>query len=294
MKILAIVRSTAIVATSMLMLADIATASAPPPPPPLAVTSRSDDCGVGLGAAAGVGAGMLLLNGGRGPAASTWAGFYLGGQLGCSWSGTDWTFTNGPTTGSIVLPKYNSVPGQRTTFDNSGLNVGGILGYNLQFGQWVAGVEGTLSGGKHSDAKVNPLNPAPTVNSQLLSANETWIATVAGRLGYSFSPRFLAYGKVGFASADIRSTLLSQSGNPPSAVNPNASAAQGRHDGYTLGAGLEYMLDEHFVLGVGYDFIDLGARTYQVSCAGCAFPIALKVDPGSIHSVMGRLTYKIN
>src|SRR5450432_613499 len=61
-----------------------------------------------------------------------WTGFYIGGHLGGAWSDGQWadvTWT-----------------GERVSNNASGIFGGGQIGYNLQFGHVVLGVEASLSG----------------------------------------------------------------------------------------------------------------------------------------------------
>ncbi|MGE5158133.1 MAG: outer membrane protein [Gemmatimonas sp.] len=100
--------------------------------------------------------------------AYSWAGPYLGGNLGYEWG----TVTNNPT-------------------KPSGL-VGGVQGgYNFQNGSWVFGVEGDLeaTGADDTFAPWKFSNP--------------WFGTVRGRAGYAFN-NVLFYGTGGLAFGELR------------------------------------------------------------------------------------------
>src|SRR3954447_12745494 len=58
------------------------------------------------------------------PAYYNWTGFYVGVNGGGAWGSSQW----------------NGFP----SFNTSGGLIGGTVGYNRQFGPWVAGVEGDL------------------------------------------------------------------------------------------------------------------------------------------------------
>ncbi len=99
--------------------------------------------------------------------AYSWAGPYLGGNLGYEWG----TVTNNPT-------------------KPSGL-VGGVQGgYNFQNGSWVFGVEGDLeaTGADDTFAPWKFSNP--------------WFGTVRGRAGYAFN-NVLLYGTGGLAFGEL-------------------------------------------------------------------------------------------
>ena len=255
-------------------------AQAPPPPPPPVLTAEKHDngCGWGLGgAAAGMGAAALL---GPRSTPANWSGLYFGGHLGCNISDTDWTLRNSTVFGNA---------GGRTSFDNGGLIAGGQIGYNFQFGKWVLGLEASLSGGNLADQKVNALNPNPALNSTKLTSDMRWLFQVTPRLGYAFAPQWHGYIKGGFASAEMDSALFVANG-----VTSSTTGVNGRHNGWTVGAGLEYMLAQNLILGVDYSFISLDAVTRSTFCnAPCGVAPILTVDPGNIHMITGRISFKL-
>ena len=98
----------------------------------------------------------------------SWAGPYLGGNVGWAWGTVD----NNPTRPSGF--------------------VGGVqAGYNWQTGPWVFGVEGDLQATGASDTF------APWKFSN------PWFGTVRGRAGYAFN-NILFYGTAGLAFGELR------------------------------------------------------------------------------------------
>ncbi len=100
--------------------------------------------------------------------AYSWAGPYLGGNLGYEWG----SVSNNPTKPAGF--------------------VGGIQGgYNFQNGPWVFGVEGDIqaSGADDTFAPWKFSNP--------------WFGTLRGRAGYAFS-NVLFYGTAGLAFGELR------------------------------------------------------------------------------------------
>ncbi len=99
--------------------------------------------------------------------AYSWAGPYLGGNLGYDWG----TVTNNPT-------------------KPSGIVAGIEGGYNFQNGPWVFGVEGDLevTGAEDTFASWKFSNP--------------WFGTVRGRVGYAFN-NVLLYGTGGLAFGEL-------------------------------------------------------------------------------------------
>jgi outer membrane immunogenic protein len=100
--------------------------------------------------------------------AYSWAGPYLGGNLGYEWGSVD----NNPT-------------------KPSGFVLGAQAGYNWQTGPWVFGVEGDIevTGADDTFASWKFSNP--------------WFGTVRGRGGYAFS-NVLFYATAGLAFGELR------------------------------------------------------------------------------------------
>ena len=100
----------------------------------------------------------------------SWAGLYLGGNLGWAWGSVD---------NSVTRP--------------SGFVGGAQAGYNFQTGSspWVFGVEGDLQATGASDTF------APWKFSN------PWFGTVRGRAGYAFN-NILFYGTAGLAFGELR------------------------------------------------------------------------------------------
>src|ERR1700737_720093 len=98
----------------------------------------------------------------------SWAGPYLGANLGYAWGSVDHNQTK-----------------------PSGLVGGAQAGYNWQTGPWVFGVEGDIqaTGAEDTFAPWKFSNP--------------WFGTVRGRAGYAFS-NILVYGTAGLAFGELR------------------------------------------------------------------------------------------
>jgi hypothetical protein len=95
----------------------------------------------------------------------SWTGFYIGINGGGGFGSSNWDLT-----------------GSRTV---SGGLVGGTVGYNYQFGQAVAGIEGDVDWSGINGSTSNNVCPFGCKTSN------SWLATVRGRLGYaadSFMP----------------------------------------------------------------------------------------------------------
>ncbi len=141
------------------------------------------------------------------PAVPSWQGVYAGLHLGYGFGSLDTGFP---------------IP---ATADNDG-GIGGVhLGHNWQQGRMVFGIEGDLGASWASGTG----NGASGV---LLDGGTAWLASLRGRIGYSFGSA-LIYGTGGVALSRVEATVSN-------------GGWTGKADdillGWTLGAGLEYKL----------------------------------------------------
>jgi outer membrane immunogenic protein len=157
-----------------------------------------------------------------------WTGFYICGHVGGSFGGD------------------NSLLG------NSGRFLGGVQGgFDYQFApNWVTGIEAQYSWLNSNNTGV--LLPG----GALLTSKNNDIGSVTGRIGYTWGPA-LVYGKGGYAWRD----------NPNLGVNvagaPVAFTTNGNHrDGWTLGAGLEYMFAPNWSAKAEYQYYNFGTTTF--------------------------------
>jgi outer membrane immunogenic protein len=151
------------------------------------------------------------------PAIFTWTGFYAGAQVGYEWG--------------RVYPRLSA------PFVIDGFDGGGHVGYNYQFGQLVAGLEGDVDG-----STIHGGNGTLTVKKPL-------DGSFRGRLGYAWD-RALIYGTGGVAFGDFN-YIFSQ----------NRWAGQ---VGWTVGGGLDYALDNNWSLSAEYRYTDYGRYYFTV------------------------------
>ena len=149
------------------------------------------------------------------PLAPSWTGFYVGLNAGYAFGDADWS------AGGDLSP--------------SGFLVGGTIGYNLQTGSWVWGIEADLAWSNMDD----------TVASG--HATELpWFGTARGRIGYAGWGSMMPYITAGAAFAGVENS-----------VGP-ASVSETRV-GWTAGVGLEYMVWTNWSMKFEYLYADLGA-----------------------------------
>jgi opacity protein-like surface antigen len=169
------------------------------------------------------------------PAAFNWTGIYIGGQLGGAWTSGSWA---------------DPFSGLGTTSSATGIIGGGQIGANYQLGSsFVLGVEG--------DFTVMSLNNSATDASGFVNTtNLKWTSTITGRAGFAVNC-VLVYGKGGVAFIGEKDTVVDPSSN-------TASAATER-TGWTVGGGIEYAMDSHWLARVEYDYLAFGSQNISLN-----------------------------
>ena len=66
-----------------------------------------------------------------------------------------------------------------------------------------------------------------------------------------------------------------------------------RHNGWTIGAGLEYAFTREVIFGVEYNYIDLESKRHVGTTTAAPFVYVVDVDPGPISTVTARLSFKL-
>jgi outer membrane immunogenic protein len=160
-----------------------------------------------------------------------WTGIYVGGHLGGGFSESSWS---DPITGI-----------GNGTFNNFGFLGGGQVGANVQFNRLVLGLEGDFSWTSLKQSSRDSIGEG-------ISTTVPWTSTITGRVGAAFD-RLLVYGKGGFALAQDQSSLTDLGGN--TATNSFL------RKGWTVGAGIEYALDDHWSAKIEYDYLGFGSQT---------------------------------
>ncbi|HWN79407.1 MAG TPA: autotransporter domain-containing protein, partial [Bradyrhizobium sp.] len=213
---------------------------------------------------------------------TNWTGFYVGGFAGAAAGRTDIGFVGDPTSGNRPW-----VAG----------GIGGFeAGYNYQFANnWVVGVEGDIGaanvhGGRTAGA-ADGLGPTGFNTGAFTPAFFTaqdrtnWMATITGRLGYSWG-RTLFYAKGGAAFEDSSTSvncIYGPTGSTPlvdttgavvgmrSCVNQAGVATAGfstpnyTRVGWTVGYGTEFDLGKNWSAKAEYDYLSFDRHTALAS-----------------------------
>ena len=193
-----------------------------------------------------------------------WSGLYLGGGAAGVWGDSRLVFANG-----------NPAP----TIGTSGWLGGGILGYQLQNGNWVYGVEGKLLGAGISGSNVC-FNASYTCRVDNVSP----IATLGVRAGYAWD-RWLLYGSLAYAGGDITTHTF------VTATGAEQDTTTAWHNGFELGAGIDYAVHPQLIVGLEYMYIDLGSALHTSAFAPGNPAYDLSAD-AKISTLMARVTWK--
>ena len=177
----------------------------------------------------------------------SWTGFYIGANGGDGWNdGTKDIVYTAPVTGFT---------GTSNGFASKGAFGGGQIGYNLQRGPLVFGVEADIQGSgiKDSFNVTVPSNGGPlgVVAEQDLRS----FGTVRGRLGFAFD-RALIYATGGYAYGRVTDQVTLANGGA-TALLANTHTATG----YAVGGGLEYYFGRAFSAKAEYQYLRLGSET---------------------------------
>jgi outer membrane immunogenic protein len=183
-----------------------------------------------------------------------WTGFYIGGHIGGAFSGD------------------NSLQGDSRF-------LGGIQGgADYQFANnWVIGAEVQYSWMNNSNG-----GGVTLPGGALVSSNSDQLGSVTGRLGYSFGPTLL-YAKGGFAWKDNDNLTATLAGVPVAFTTTGNN-----EDGYTVGAGLEYMFAPNWSAKIEYQYYNFGSMTFL---GAGAFGTRVTDDE---QTVKGGINYRFN
>lgn len=272
------------------------------------------------------------------PEPFSWTGLYLGGNIGGTW--TDYNFGTfdqevdldqqlaqvdhmlwgTPLFGVASFSFPGSATGGAQSFDagsDASMLGGGEVGFNKQWGHFVAGIEADFDGAPSSQSITlqgsavtlqtnGETFPAYAVTnvSATRKAEELWRASVRGRFGYAAGPggRVLLYATGGVAWSDVRvwaidsattdffQTTPSGAFLVVSASNRNASKDDNIELGWTVGGGGEYAFNDIVSVGLEYRHNGFGDHTYNFTGHhGPVFPSSTRVDLDS-----DQVTFRVN
>lgn len=206
--------------------------------------------------------------------------------------------------------------GKGATHELEGWLAGGQVGLQRQIGRFVFGLEASLSAGDVNDTasdsfEFRAVSGRPPFafgvfgsGDERITADMRHLLLLTGRLGFTWN-QWMIYAKGGYAGAEIgtKTQLAGELGGCLFVCGSEDYSISGktseRHHGWTIGGGLEFMVRQNLILGVDYNYVDLGSKTHKGAAVGefAGFDFnpeyAMKVNPDAMHTVVARLSIKL-
>jgi outer membrane immunogenic protein len=177
-----------------------------------------------------------------------WTGPYIGTNLGYSWGAarTDGSYTNGSLL--AINTTVTPISGRANV---NGFIGGGQLGYNWQFGSWVAGLEGDIQfSNERGDGLVACNVPCAAGSAFTRDYKLDWFGTARGRVGFLPAERILLYATGGLAYGGFSGSSWT--------LPMNIGTWSRTQAGWTVGAGVEAALGGNWSVKFEYLYMDLG------------------------------------
>ena len=185
-----------------------------------------------------------------------WSGLYGGVHVGGAWADLN----------TVDLDNYYLDP-HKSFFDNGGVSSylhtdqspsgvfgGGTIGYNMQRGGVVFGVEADFGAMDINGNKIltNPIEGlAETARAHISTG---FYGDVTGRVGWAWGP-WLIYGKGGLAVLEATTNVRDVPGYALPPTNDNTRV------GWTAGGGFEYLWNPAWSVKVEYQYFDFGTTS---------------------------------
>jgi len=199
----------------------------------------------------------------------SWSGWYVGGDIGGVRAKDDVSPT---TPDGGAFPRTNTV-------NSSGVIGSGILGYNIQSGNAVFGIEGNLGGMGIGISKFDP-----GTGTEFDHLKSGLYADVTGRLGFA-ADKMLFYVKGGWAWFDGKAQTTT-------AIAGFTPVSSSTFSGWVFGGGTEYAFAPAWSVKWEYLHYDLGHETAVLNPGPIGYRNKLTADAVTIglnyHFASGR------
>ncbi len=204
------------------------------------------------------------------PPVFSWTGPYVGLHVGGAVAGT--TTVSGTTLAGTPV---------NASFNRDGVFGGLHLGYNIQAGAFVIGLQG-----EYNFAGVTGNS---TAGIFALSSALRQFGSVDGRIGLAFN-RWLIYGIGGFAYADQRHSIVT------GAFDLTRDYAANEY-GWDVGGGVEYALTNNWTARVEYRYYNWGSKGFTDTVFNASPALGIPVvafhkTTETMHTIRAGLTYK--
>ena len=207
----------------------------------------------------------------------SWTGAYVGLNLGYAFGRDDDV--------GLFDDLNGGYQGDVGTLNPDGVFGGFQVGYNQQFGRFVAGVEADWQlSSQEDDLEFDDfVGDNGVLYSGSANNDQDWFGTLRGRAGVAFDRVFL-YGTGGLAFANREYSLEVDTGGRGADIDADESV----DFGYVLGAGAEFALTDNLSAKAEYQFIDIEDEDF-------AEEGDFGTDPSvSFHTVRVGVNYRFN
>lgn len=187
------------------------------------------------------------------PSTYDWSGFYLGLNAGVAINNSNVdSDVNSSELGPLARELKDDIQDNSAAFTG-----GGQVGYNWQMDSIVVGLEADINflGFDKSSSRSFTLDTGEDTfdTTTRLGLESDWYGTIRGRLGYAMD-NVLIYGTGGLAYGEVQGTgRINVDG-----VGVWKGTESEVNWGWTVGAGAEYAIDQNWIIGAEYLYVDLG------------------------------------
>ena len=179
-----------------------------------------------------------------------WQGFYAGGNIGGLWSEVD-------AANNVVFVMPGFIVAANQSVNVSGLFGGAQAGYNFTTGNFLYGIEADIGWMDNSGSHTFSL--AAPARSITVTSKAGWYGDITARGGFVYADA-LFYAKGGFA--------FSTGGANVADLTDGISQDSGVFTGWTIGAGLEYLINPRWSAKLEYLYFDLSNNNCCFSSMG--------------------------
>ena len=195
-------------------------------------------------------------------------------------------------------------------FNSTSVKAGIYAGYNWQVTSWVVGIEGDANWGNNNKTVVGipgTFDPAIAGAPGLDTANvrQGWEGSLRARTGYLVSPSILLFTTGGVAFTDVKASAFCGTAFPvgwcagPAGPGSNLNTVSSTTDtrvGWTVGAGVEFMVASNWLVRGEYRYADYGRYNFTLFPNPGACGVACDTISGNVklqtHSAMIGVAYK--
>ena len=215
-----------------------------------------------------------------------WPGPYVGGSFGYNWQKSDGaehlrfdtdgdgsyddavtttTGANAFSPGTCGGAARGRTPASGCDDDKDAIGWMGHVGYDMQFGSFVAGVVAE-AGKAYVDDKVTEFSTTPAFYTMRRKID--WNGNLRARLGYTTPGGVMPYITGGLAYAKVKNNFNTSNGM-------NSFTAENRSEdgwGWTMGGGVEAKVADNFSIGARYLWTRYNVDDYRVDVGAGSAP----------------------